>query len=162
MISINHITEDDQSYSTASQSCPPSQLSVFRDESIGSFREYSNREASYSTALTLHSPGTKARKKADIARAQRTIERLDQAELQLKMKGSEMTTVKYRGRHRHKLIRQRAETQLRLSQIDVARKFYQRRIAKNSVTGPVPMEILKIVKSVSAPNLQRPRAIELV
>jgi hypothetical protein len=160
MKTTNHyITEDDQSYSTASPSCPPSQLSVFRDESIESFRE---KEFPNTALLILYSPGTKAKKKADVARAQRTIERLDQAELQLKMKGTEMTTVKQKGSHHHKLVRQRAETQLRLSQIDVARKFYQRRVAKNYVTEPVPMEILKIVKSVSALNLLRPRAIELV
>lgn len=180
-------TDDDLSYSTASQSCPPSQLSIFRDESIGSYRESNrtiitrepslrvlankinlrrsstnNNQHTNAALAALQSPGTKSKKKADVARAQRMIERLDQAAMQLKLSSTEVST--NGGRHRqHRLIRQRAEAQLRLSQIDVARNFYQRRMTQTSANaGPVPMEILKIVKSVSSPSLQRPRKVEVV
>eukprot|EP00980_Cylindrotheca_fusiformis_P000008 scaffold1_cov108-Cylindrotheca_fusiformis.AAC.8 len=204
--------DDDLSYSTASQSVPPSQLSVFRDESVGSAFQESDktltRERSYKKVLTskinlprikssnnvmnafcttggggqihsppsrhpfkafaLHaSPGSRSKIKADIARTQRMIDRLDQAEMQLKMTGGSGSfgvggcDDQQSNDVDHRRIRQRAELQLRLSQIEVARNFYERRMTQNAAsTGPVPIDILNTVKSVSTPKLFRPRPVE--
>ena len=114
----------------------------------------SNRKSSMPFAL--HSPGTKAKKKADIDRAKRTIERLNQAEMQLKMKYN-MDGKDKKKKSTKPNKHEDAELKLKLSQIDIARNFYQRRINQNFVAGPVPMEILNIVKSVSAPpSSQKP------
>ena len=109
-----------------------------------------------SMPFALHSPGTKAKKKADIDRAKRTIERLNQAEMQLKMKYGDDSKSRDSSNKKGKNktandSRENGEIKLKLSQIDIARNFYQRRINQKFVAGPVPMEILNIVKSVSAP-----------
>jgi 2'-5' RNA ligase len=100
--------------------------------------------------------------KADKERAQRMIERLDQAEIQIQMRSRRASSWPNKNKRQiNQGIRERAETQLRLSQIDVARNFFERRLYQQSPsTGPVPMEILKIVKDVSSPNtMSRPREV---
>mmetsp|Transcript_8451 Transcript_8451/g.20336 ORF Transcript_8451/g.20336 Transcript_8451/m.20336 type:complete len:216 (+) Transcript_8451:743-1390(+) len=195
--------EDDYSqstdYSYSTTSMQSSMTGSFRDDSLGDFGmesparkplnpfgnvgafqtmglaglSSSNNKKS-SMPFAMQSPGTKAKKKADIDRAKRTIERLNQAEMQLTMKdngysdaaaaadneNTGMTSSKQGKKKKNN--QENADIKLKLSQIDIARNFYQRRINQNSVAGPVPMEILNIVKSVSAPPQQPTSSREVV
>jgi peroxiredoxin len=88
-------------------------------------------------------------KKTEVARNRRMIERLKEAEIHLheKAKNLDSETQKKKGKSRIRAIQQKAETKLRISHIKKARGFYQRRLMINS-TGPVPMEVLKIVSNL--------------
>ncbi|CAJ1937722.1 unnamed protein product [Cylindrotheca closterium] len=177
--------EDDYSqstdYSYSTTSIRSSMTGSFRDDSVGdsgidsptrkpltpfqnSFSTLaglaSSNNKKSSMPFGMQSPGTKAKKKADIDRAKRTIERLNQAEMQLKMKvcytdnNDGRSSLSSKKGKKKKGKQENSEIKLKLSQIDIARNFYQRRINQNSVAGPVPLEILNIVKSVSAPPQQ--------
>jgi peroxiredoxin len=86
--------------------------------------------------------------KSENARSNRMIERLTEAEKQIEIKINEIATVEQEpGKQRMRAIQERAELKLRVSQIENTRKFYQQRLLTNS-TGPVPMEILKVISDL--------------
>jgi peroxiredoxin len=96
--------------------------------------------------------------KSENARSNRMIERLTEAEKQMEIKINELATVKQEpGKRRMRAIQERAELKLRMSQIENTRHFYQQRLLPHS-TGPVPMEILKVISDL--PKYQ-PRQITL-